>query len=93
MNKQIVSTNKRAGRGSASIPKPSGLAIPFGCPAKFPWIRRRTNWSNAMPRRRSGECFENLKAVITAAGATFDDVVKVNAYLTDLSHSGSSTKS
>ena len=31
--------------------------------------------------------FENLKAVITAAGATFDAVVKVNAYLTDLSHS------
>jgi reactive intermediate/imine deaminase len=32
--------------------------------------------------------FDNLKAVISAAGATFDDVVKVNAYLTDLSHSG-----
>jgi reactive intermediate/imine deaminase len=31
--------------------------------------------------------FENLKAVITAAGATFDEVVKVNAYLTDLAHS------
>ena len=31
--------------------------------------------------------FENLKAVITAAGATVDAVVKVNAYLTDLSHS------
>jgi len=31
--------------------------------------------------------FENLKAVITAAGATFDAVVKVNVYLTDLSHS------
>jgi len=31
--------------------------------------------------------FENLKAVVAAAGATFDDVVKVNAYLTDLAHS------
>ena len=31
--------------------------------------------------------FENLKAVITAAGASLDDVVKVNVYLTDLSHS------
>lgn len=30
--------------------------------------------------------FENLKAIVIAAGATFDDVVKVNVYLTDLSH-------
>ncbi len=31
--------------------------------------------------------FENLKAVVTQAGATFDNVVKVNAYLTNLEHS------
>jgi 2-iminobutanoate/2-iminopropanoate deaminase len=29
-------------------------------------------------------CLENLKAIIEAAGATMADVVKVNAYLTDL---------
>ena len=28
--------------------------------------------------------FANLSAVLTAAGLTFDDVVKVNVYLTDL---------
>lgn len=28
--------------------------------------------------------FENLKAVLTAAGATFDDVVRVAIYMTDL---------
>ncbi|MDE2294629.1 MAG: RidA family protein [Gammaproteobacteria bacterium] len=28
--------------------------------------------------------FENLKAIVTAAGASLDDVVKVNLYLTDL---------
>lgn len=28
--------------------------------------------------------FENLKAVLEAAGATFDDVVRVGIYLTDL---------
>lgn len=33
------------------------------------------------------QVFENLRAVVTAAGATFDDVVKVNVYLTDLAHS------
>ncbi len=30
--------------------------------------------------------FENLKAVAVAAGATLDDAVKVNIYLTDLGH-------
>jgi len=30
--------------------------------------------------------FENLKAVSQAAGGSLDDVVKVNVYLTDLSH-------
>ena len=34
------------------------------------------------------QVFENLKAVVTAAGATFDNVVKVNVYLTDLANSG-----
>ncbi|HUY83640.1 MAG TPA: RidA family protein [Steroidobacteraceae bacterium] len=30
--------------------------------------------------------FDNLKAIVTAAGAGLDDVVKVNIYLTDLAH-------
>jgi reactive intermediate/imine deaminase len=30
--------------------------------------------------------FDNLKAIVLAAGATFDDVVKANVYLTDLTH-------
>lgn len=30
------------------------------------------------------QVFKNLKAVIEAAGGSFDDVVKLNAYLTDL---------
>ena len=34
------------------------------------------------------QVFENLKAVVTAAGATFDNVVKVNVYLTDIANSG-----
>jgi len=33
------------------------------------------------------QVFENLKAVVTAAGATFDNVVKVNVYLTDIANS------
>jgi len=30
------------------------------------------------------QVFSNLEAVLTAAGATFDDVLKANIYLTDL---------
>jgi len=32
------------------------------------------------------QVFANLNAIVAAAGATFDDVVKANVYLTDLSH-------
>jgi reactive intermediate/imine deaminase len=31
------------------------------------------------------QVFENLKLALAAAGATFDDVVKVNTYVTDMS--------
>lgn len=34
------------------------------------------------------QVFKNLAAVIEAAGGTFDQVVKVNAYLTDLANFG-----
>ncbi len=30
--------------------------------------------------------FDNLKAIVSAAGASFDDVVKATVFLTDLSH-------
>jgi len=32
--------------------------------------------------------FDNLEAIVVAAGASFDDVVKANVYLTDLAHFG-----
>jgi len=32
------------------------------------------------------QVFDNLRAIVAAAGATLDDVVKANVYLTDLSH-------
>jgi reactive intermediate/imine deaminase len=32
------------------------------------------------------QVFENLKIIVVAAGATLDDVVKVNIFLIDLSH-------
>jgi reactive intermediate/imine deaminase len=32
------------------------------------------------------QVFENLKAIVAASGASFDDVVKATVFLTDLSH-------
>lgn len=32
------------------------------------------------------QVFENLKAILAAAGGTLDDVVKLNSYVTDLKH-------
>ena len=37
-------------------------------------------------RAQAIQAFENLKIALHAAGASFSDVVKVNNYLTDMSH-------
>lgn len=37
-------------------------------------------------RAQCAKAFENLGFALAAVGATFDDVVKINNYLTDMSH-------
>lgn len=44
--------------------------------------------ANATFEEEVTRTFENVKAILTAAGATMDDVVKVNVYLTDLNNFG-----
>ena len=39
-------------------------------------------------RAQCAKAFENLGFALTAAGATFNNVVKINNYLTDMSHIG-----
>ena len=39
-------------------------------------------------RAQAFKAFENLKLALAAAGAGFKDVVKINNYLTDMSHIG-----
>lgn len=39
-------------------------------------------------RAQCTQAFENLKLALASVGATFDDVVKINNYLTDISHIG-----
>jgi 2-iminobutanoate/2-iminopropanoate deaminase len=47
--------------------------------------------TGAMPsdfRSQAERCLQNVKAIVEAAGAAMADVVKVNAYLADLSNFG-----
>ena len=86
MNKQIVSTgNAPAAVGTYS------QAVRFGdtiwLSGQIPLDPRTNKLVERDAETQIRRVFENLAAVITAAGAVFDDVVKVNAYLTDLSHS------
>jgi len=37
-------------------------------------------------RAQLQQVFENLKAAVEAAGGTFDDVIKLNSYIVDMSH-------
>lgn len=37
-------------------------------------------------KAQTTRCFLNLKAVLQAGGLTFDNVIKVNVYLTDMKH-------
>ena len=39
-------------------------------------------------RAQAVKAFENLRAALASAGATFKDVVKINNYLTDMAHIG-----
>ena len=71
---------------SAFIRRRCAWATPSGCPARFPWIRRPRKWCNGDIEAQIRQVFENLKAIVVAAGASFDDVVKATVFLTDLSH-------
>ncbi|MFE8990623.1 RidA family protein [Streptomyces collinus] len=38
------------------------------------------------PAAQAGQVFENLRRCLAAAGATFDDVVKLTYFVTDMAH-------
>jgi reactive intermediate/imine deaminase len=87
MNKQIVSTNKApAAAGIYSQAIRVGNTIWLS--GQIPLDPKTNKLVERDAETQIRRVFENLKAVVSAAGATFDDIVKVNAYLTDLSHSG-----
>jgi reactive intermediate/imine deaminase len=86
MNKQIVSTdNAPAAIGIYSQAVRVGNTIWLS--GQIPLDPKTNKLVERDAETQIRRVFDNLKAVITAAGATFDSVVKVNAYLTDLAHS------
>lgn len=85
MSKQIISTdNAPAAIGTYSQAVRVGNTI---------WVSGQIPLDPATKEMIAGgieaqtrRVFDNLKAIVAAAGATFDDVVKANVYLVDLSH-------
>jgi reactive intermediate/imine deaminase len=87
MSKQIISTpNAPAAIGTYSQAVRVGNTI---------WVSGQIPLDPATKELVKGDMeaqvrqvFENLKAIVAAAGASFDDVVKATIFLIDLSHFG-----
>jgi reactive intermediate/imine deaminase len=85
MSKQIISTpNAPAAIGTYSQAVRVGNTI---------WVSGQVALDPATKELVAGgieaqvrQVFENLKAIVTAAGASFDDVVKATVFLIDLSN-------
>jgi reactive intermediate/imine deaminase len=85
MSKQIISTPKApAAIGAYSQAVRVGNTI---------WVSGQIPLDPATKEMVTGgieaqvrQVFENLKAIVVAAGASFDEVVKATVFLTDLSH-------
>ncbi len=85
MSKQIISTpNAPAAIGTYSQAARVGNTI---------WVSGQIPMDPATKELVTGDmeahvrrAFDNLKAIVIASGATLDDVVKVNIFMTDLSH-------
>src|SRR5882757_8015203 len=85
MSKQIISTTD----APAAI-GPYSQAVCVGntiwVSGQIPLDPRTKELVHGDIEAQTRQVFDNLKAIVIAAGATFDDVVKANVYLTDLSH-------
>jgi reactive intermediate/imine deaminase len=85
MNKQIISTTDApAAIGTYSQAVRVGNTIWVS--GQIPLDPRTKELVTGDVETQIRQVFDNLKAIVVAAGATFDDVVKANIYLADLSH-------
>jgi reactive intermediate/imine deaminase len=85
MNKQIIST--------AEAPAAIGVYSQAVRVGNTIWVSGQIPLDPATKELVKGDMeaqvrrvFENLKAIVAAAGASFDDVVKATVFLIDLSH-------
>jgi reactive intermediate/imine deaminase len=86
MKKQIISsTDAPAAIGTYSQAVRVGNTIWLS--GQLPLDPRTNELAKGDVKAQIKQSFENLKAVVTAAGATLDDVVKVNVSLTDIANS------
>ena len=85
MSKQIISTT-----GAPAAIGPYSQAVRVGntiwVSGQIPLDPRTKELVQGDVEAQIRQVFDNLKAIVVAAGATFDDVVKANIYLTDLAH-------
>jgi len=85
MNKQIISTTGApAAIGTYSQAVRVGNTVWVS--GQIPLDPRTKELVTGDMEAQIRQVFDNLKAIVVAAGATLDDVVKANIYLTDLSH-------
>jgi reactive intermediate/imine deaminase len=85
MNKQIISTTDApAAIGTYSQAVRVGNTVWVS--GQIPLDPRTKELVTGDVEAQIRQVFDNLKAIVVAAGAALDDVVKANIYLTDLSH-------
>jgi reactive intermediate/imine deaminase len=85
MSKQIISTTDAPGAiGTYSQAVRVGNTIWVS--GQIPLDPRTKELVSGDIEAQTRRVFDNLKAIVAAAGATFDDVVKATVFLTDLSH-------
>src|ERR1019366_1249407 len=85
MNKQIISTTDApAAIGTYSQAVRVGNTVWVS--GQIPLDPRTKELVTGDVEGQIRQVFDNLKAIVVAAGATLDDVVKANIYLTDFSH-------
>jgi reactive intermediate/imine deaminase len=85
MNKQIISTvDAPAAIGPYSQAVRVGNTIWVS--GQIPLDPRTKDLVQGDFEAETRQVFDNVRAIVVAAGATLDDVVKANVYLTDLAH-------
>ncbi|MFF9061380.1 RidA family protein [Streptomyces sp. NPDC014882] len=85
--------------GLTRIPAPDGVAAAaqythvvlgtgrlVAVSGQLPLDERGRTVGEGDPRAQARQVFENLRRCLAAAGATFDDVVKLTYFVTDMAH-------